>query len=56
MIPAHFHRVISFAHCRKVYIKLLGSGGGGYLLVFADTAERLKQWAEKENIQLESLS
>jgi len=55
MIPAHFHRIISFAHCRKVYIKLLGSGGGGFLLVFADSAERLQQWADKENIQLESL-
>ncbi len=52
MIPAGFHRVISFAHCEKVYIKLLGSGGGGFLLVIADSDHILDQWAEKRGIEL----
>jgi len=52
MIPAGFHRVISFAHCEKVYIKLLGSGGGGYLLAFAESDEVLDRWAEKRGIEL----
>jgi len=52
MIPAGFHRVISFAHCEKVYIKLLGSGGGGFLLVIADSDHVLDQWAKKRGIEL----
>jgi mevalonate kinase len=52
MIPAGFHRVISFAHCEKVYIKLLGSGGGGYLLVFAESQDILDQWSKKRGIEL----
>jgi mevalonate kinase len=52
MIPIGFHRVISHAICCKVYIKLLGSGGGGFLLVFAESKERLESWAAKENFQL----
>lgn len=55
MIPVNFHRVISFAHCNKVYIKLLGSGGGGFLLAFANSTDHLKKWAEKGNIQLETV-
>jgi len=52
MIPAGFHRVISFAHCEKVYIKLLGSGGGGYLLAFAESDDILDRWSEKRGIEL----
>lgn len=52
MIPAGFHRVISFAHCEKVYIKLLGSGGGGYLLAFAESQDILDQWSKKRGIEL----
>jgi mevalonate kinase len=52
MIPAGFHRVISFAHCEKVYIKLLGSGGGGYLLAFAESNDVLDRWSEKRGIEL----
>ena len=55
MIPANFHRVISFAHCEKVYIKLLGSGGGGYLLAFAETHDVLDQWSKKRGIELTKL-
>jgi mevalonate kinase len=55
MIPVNFRRIISFAHCNKVYIKLLGSGGGGFLLVFAESTDHLKKWAEKEKIQLEDI-
>lgn len=53
MIPIGFHRVISHALCSKVYIKLLGSGGGGFLLVFADSKERLEKWAAKEKISID---
>ena len=52
MIPVNFHRVISFAHCEKVYIKLLGSGGGGYLLAFAESHSVLDQWSEKRGVEL----
>ncbi|MFA5328915.1 MAG: hypothetical protein WC384_14075 [Prolixibacteraceae bacterium] len=52
MIPVNFHRVISFAHCEKVYIKLLGSGGGGFLLAFAETQDILDQWSKKRGIEL----
>lgn len=52
MIPVNYHRVISFAHCEKVYIKLLGSGGGGYLIAFAESEEILKKWSLKRGIEL----
>lgn len=52
MIPVSFHRVISFAHCEKVYIKLLGSGGGGYLLAFAESHSVLDQWSKKRGVEL----
>ncbi len=52
MIPAGFHWMISHAVCSNVYIKLLGSGGGGYLLVFANSDDVLNTWAEKKGIQL----
>jgi len=52
MIPVNFHRVISFAHCEKVYIKLLGSGGGGFLLAFAESDDVLNQWSVKRGIEL----
>jgi mevalonate kinase len=52
MIPAGFHRIISFAHCEKVYIKLLGSGGGGFLLAFAESNDVLDRWSEKRGIEL----
>jgi len=52
MIPVNFHRVISHAICSKVYIKLLGSGGGGFLLAFADSQNVLDQWSKKCGIEL----
>jgi mevalonate kinase len=52
MIPVNFHRVISFAHCEKVYIKLLGSGGGGFLLAFAESQNVLDQWSMKRGIEI----
>ena len=52
MIPVNFHRVISFAHCEKVYIKLLGSGGGGFLLAFAESDDILDQWSKKRGIEI----
>ncbi len=55
MIPVNFHRVISFAHCEKVYIKLLGSGGGGFLLAFAESHSVLEQWSKKRGIEILSL-
>jgi mevalonate kinase len=55
MIPANFHRVINFAHCSRVYIKLLGSGGGGYLLAFAESEEIMDQWSAKRGIRVEKV-
>ena len=52
MIPLDFHSLISNALHDKVFIKLLGSGGGGFLLAFAESEPLLYAWAEKEGIQL----
>ncbi|HNX55458.1 MAG TPA: hypothetical protein PKO30_07725 [Prolixibacteraceae bacterium] len=56
MIPVGFHRLVSHALCSKVYIKLLGSGGGGYLLVMAESDDVLNSWATKREIQYIPLS
>jgi galactokinase/mevalonate kinase-like predicted kinase len=55
MIPVNYHRIISFAHCSKVYIKLLGSGGGGFLLAFAESEKILDEWAEKRGVRVEKV-
>jgi mevalonate kinase len=52
MIPVHFHRIISHSVCSKVYIKLLGSGGGGFLLAIADSWEKLEGWSQKYKTEL----
>jgi len=52
MIPVNFHRIISFAHCSKVFIKLLGSGGGGFLLVFAQDRKAIEDFTEKHGLSL----
>lgn len=52
MIPIGFHRVISHALRNKVYIKLLGSGGGGFLLVFAESKEKIIQFSKGSGIQM----
>ncbi len=56
MIPVHFHRVISHSICSKIYIKLLGSGGGGFLLAFADSDKKLNDWAAKYGFQLTKIA
>ena len=53
MIPENFHALISDALDERVFIKLLGSGGGGFLLAFADSESVVKRWAEKHVIELE---
>ncbi|HEX7583809.1 MAG TPA: hypothetical protein VF373_03905, partial [Prolixibacteraceae bacterium] len=55
MIPGDFHSVISNALEEKVFIKLLGSGGGGFLLAFAESEDVMKKWAELNGIELLSL-
>ncbi|MDP3915273.1 MAG: mevalonate kinase [Bacteroidota bacterium] len=52
MIPGNFQSVISEALTEKVFIKLLGSGGGGFLLAISETKNGLKNWAEKNQIEL----
>jgi mevalonate kinase len=52
MIPPNFQPIISEALAEKVFIKLLGSGGGGFLIAFAESSLVLDGWAEKEGIEL----
>lgn len=53
MIPGNFHAIISDALNHRVFIKLLGSGGGGFLLAFAENEKIWKEWSESQKIQLE---
>jgi mevalonate kinase len=52
MIPGDFHALISEAIKVQIFIKLLGSGGGGFLLAFAESENILDGWAEKKGIEL----
>jgi mevalonate kinase len=52
MIPGDFHSIITEAIDDKVFIKLLGSGGGGFLIAFAESERILDRWAEKYGIEL----
>ncbi len=52
MIPENFHAIISEALNEQVFIKLLGSGGGGFLLAIAKTKNGLKKWADRNGIEL----
>jgi mevalonate kinase len=51
MIPGNFHDLITNALTEKVFIKLLGSGGGGFLLAISETKNGLKNWADKNQIE-----
>ena len=52
MIPGNFHDLITNALTEKVFIKLLGSGGGGFLLAISETKSGLKNWGDKNQIEL----
>jgi len=52
MIPENFQIVVSEALNDQIFVKLLGSGGGGFLLAFAETESNLKSWSEKTGIDL----
>jgi mevalonate kinase len=52
MIPESFHSIIKEAITDQVFIKLLGSGGGGYLIAFAESSMVLEKWAKKYGIEL----
>jgi mevalonate kinase len=52
MIPGNFHAVVSDALNENIFIKLLGSGGGGFLLAIAESENNMKQWAGRNEIQL----
>lgn len=52
MIAADFHVVISEALKENIFIKLLGSGGGGFLLAFAESGNKMQKWAEKQGVEL----
>lgn len=52
MIPDGFHPLIEEALKKQIYIKLLGSGGGGFLLTFAQSEENLNQWAGEQAFEL----
>ncbi|MGE5394677.1 MAG: mevalonate kinase, partial [Candidatus Saccharibacteria bacterium] len=52
MFPLDFGTLVKEALNEKVFIKLLGSGGGGFLLAFASDEQLLKQWAKRKVVQL----
>lgn len=52
MIPGDFHSIITEALVDKVFIKLLGSGGGGFLIAFAESEIVLDRWAKQQGIEL----
>jgi galactokinase/mevalonate kinase-like predicted kinase len=52
MIPENFHSIIQEALEEKVFIKLLGSGGGGFLIAFAESPNVMEKWKEKKSIDL----
>jgi mevalonate kinase len=52
MIPGDFHSIITEAIDDKVFIKLLGSGGGGFLIAFAESEMIMEKWAEHHEIEL----
>lgn len=53
MITGNFHSIIADALREKVFIKLLGSGGGGFLLAFAESESIMREWAKKQGVLLE---
>lgn len=52
MFTGGFSSMIAEALDEKVFIKLLGSGGGGFLLAFAESENTMKAWAENTGIEL----
>ena len=52
MIPINFHSLIREALDDHVFIKLLGSGGGGFLITFAESENVMENWTEKNGIEL----
>jgi mevalonate kinase len=52
MIPANFHSLISKAMDQQVFIKLLGSGGGGFLLAISPSEINMIEWADENEIPL----
>jgi mevalonate kinase len=52
MIPGNFHSIVSEAQKNSVYIKLLGSGGGGFLLAIAEQERYLNDWSVMTGIPL----
>ncbi|MFY9151081.1 MAG: hypothetical protein WAO52_03635 [Prolixibacteraceae bacterium] len=52
MFTGDFSSMIKGALDEKVYVKLLGSGGGGFLLAFAESENTMKAWAENAGIEL----
>ncbi|MGE5448396.1 MAG: hypothetical protein ACM3PR_08525 [Bacteroidales bacterium] len=52
MFPLDFGALVKEALNQQVYIKLLGSGGGGYLLAFAPDEDILNLWSERKAFPL----
>ena len=52
MFTGDFPDVIENALDEQVFIKLLGSGGGGFLIAFAESETTMKLWAEKSGFDL----
>jgi len=56
MIPAGYDELFTEALSQRVYLKLLGSGGGGFLLAIAPSTETMDQWAENNSFELIKVS
>jgi mevalonate kinase len=56
MIPYGSDPLIRDALSQNVYIKLLGSGGGGFLLAIAPSSKTMDQWAESKRVKVKMIN
>ena len=52
MIPEQYYPIMGEAPGKGIFIKLLGSGGGGFLLAFARSQENLITFAQQNQLDL----
>ena len=52
MFPSGFQKIIKESSTDGLFIKLLGSGGGGFLLGFASNEKSIRSFSEKHQIEV----